>query len=53
MAHKKFSLSEESMHEQIQGEKYDYCFFDSHVIVHKEFVPPGQTVNHAFYKDVL
>jgi len=28
-------------------------FFDSRVIVHKEFVPPGQTVNHAFYKDVL
>ena len=23
-------------------------FFDSHGIVHKEFVPPGQTVNHAF-----
>jgi len=21
--------------------------------VHKEFVPPGQTVNHAFYTDVL
>jgi len=28
-------------------------FFDSRDIVHKEFVPPGQTVNHAFYKDVL
>ena len=28
-------------------------FSDSHGIVHKEFVPPGQTVNHAFYKDVL
>jgi len=28
-------------------------FFDSHGIVHKEFVPPGQTVNHAFYKNVL
>ena len=28
-------------------------FFDSRGIVHKEFVPPGQTVNHAFYKDVL
>jgi len=28
-------------------------FFDSLGIVHKEFVPPGQTVNHAFYKDVL
>ena len=23
-------------------------FFNSHGIVHKEFVPPGQTVNHAF-----
>jgi len=28
-------------------------FFDSRDIVHKEFVPPGQTVNHAFYKDIL
>ena len=28
-------------------------FFDSRGIVRKEFVPPGQTVNHAFYKDVL
>ena len=27
MAHEKFSLSEESMHGQIQGENYDYCFF--------------------------
>jgi hypothetical protein len=28
------------------------AFFDSRGIVHKEFVPPRQTVNHAFYKDV-
>jgi histone-lysine N-methyltransferase SETMAR len=28
-------------------------FFDSRGIVHKEFVPPGQTVNHGFYKEVL
>jgi hypothetical protein len=28
-------------------------FVDSRGIVHKEFVPPGQTVHHAFYKDVL
>ena len=28
-------------------------FFDSRGIVHKEFVPPGQTGNHTFYKDVL
>jgi len=45
MANEKFSSFKESTHEQIQGENYDYCFFDSHGIVHKEFVPPGQTVN--------
>jgi len=28
-------------------------FLDCLGIVHKEFVPPGQTVNHAFYKEVL
>ena len=28
-------------------------FFNSRGIVHKEFVRPGQTVNQAFYKDVL
>jgi hypothetical protein len=28
-------------------------FFDSRGIVHKEFVPPGQKVNHTFYKEVL
>ena len=28
-------------------------FFDSRGIAHKEFVPPGQTVNHAIYKDAL
>ena len=28
-------------------------FFDSCGIVHKEFVPPGQTADHVFYKDVL
>jgi len=29
------------------------CFFDQKEIVHKEFVPPGQTVNAAFYVEVL
>ncbi|GFG30861.1 hypothetical protein Cfor_10274 [Coptotermes formosanus] len=29
------------------------CFFDSNGIIHKEFVPPGQTVNAKFYYDVL
>ena len=28
------------------------CFFEQKGIVHKEFVPPGQTVNAAFYVEV-
>ena len=29
------------------------CFFDQKGIVRKEFVPPGQRVNAAFYVEVL
>jgi len=29
------------------------CFFDSQGIVHKECVPPGQTVNQSFYREVF
>jgi hypothetical protein len=29
------------------------CFFDIDGIIHKEFVPPGQTVNGKFYCNVL
>ena len=29
------------------------CFMDSTGIIHKEFVPPGQTVNQHFYREVL
>jgi hypothetical protein len=29
------------------------CFFGIDGIIHKEFVPPGQTVNAKFYCDVL
>jgi len=29
------------------------CFFDSTGIVHKEWVPAGQTVNQYYYKDIL
>ena len=30
-----------------------YFFFDSQGIVHMEFVPPGQSVNQTFYREVL
>ena len=53
MEHETFSSSEESTPQQVQSENHAYCFFESRGIVQKEFVPPGQTVNHAFYKDVL
>jgi len=29
------------------------CFFDSQVVVQKEFVPPGQTVNQQYYRGLL
>jgi len=29
------------------------CFFDSMGIVHKEWVPAGQTVNQYYYRDIL
>jgi len=29
------------------------CFLDSQGIFHKEFVPPGQTVNQTFYREFL
>ena len=29
------------------------CFFDSMGVVHKEWVPSGQTVSQYYYKDIL
>jgi len=29
------------------------CFFGSQGIVHKEFVPQGQTVNQFYYREIL
>ena len=33
MAHEKFPSSEESTHEQIQGENYDYLFLSTAVVL--------------------
>jgi len=54
VAHCKLSPSQESENEQIQNQMvYLFSFFDSQGIVHKEFLPPGQNVNHTFYREVL
>ena len=29
------------------------CFFDSHGVVHKDFVPQGQTVNKQYFREAL
>ena len=38
---------------QVRSKSMWIYFFDQKGIVHKEFVPPGQTVNAAFYVEVL
>jgi len=53
VTHCKLSSSQESENEQIQNQNDAHLFFDSQGIVHKEFVPPGQTVNQNFYREVL
>jgi len=54
VAHCKLSPSLESENEQIQNQiDARLFFFYSQGIVHKEFVPPGQTVNQTFYRKVL
>ena len=53
VAHCKLSPSQESENEQIQIKSMLICFFDSQEIIHKEFVPPGQTVNQTFCREIL
>ena len=52
----KLSPFQESKNEQIQNQidaHLFFFFFDSQGIVHKEFVPPGQTINETYYREVL
>jgi len=53
VAHCKLSPSQESEKEQIQNQIDAHLIFESERIVHKEFVPPGQTVNQTLYREVL
>ena len=51
VAHVQLTAPKESKNEQIKTTLI--CFFDSQGVVHKEFVPQGQTVNKHYYREVL
>ena len=53
MAHFPVTSTKEGPNEQIKSEIHAHHFFYSKGIVHKEFVPPGQTANQTFYLQVL
>ena len=54
VAHCKLSPSQESENEQIQNQIDAHLFFfDNQEIVHKEYVPRGQSVNQNFYREFL
>jgi len=53
VAHFPVTSTKEGPNEQIKSEIHAHNFFYSKGIVHKEFVPPEQTVNQTFYLQVL
>jgi IS4 transposase len=51
---RRVSKAEESSHEQIKKiKKMVIFFFVSRVLIHKEFVTSGDTVNQKYYPEVL
>jgi hypothetical protein len=51
VAHEQLTAPKERKNEQIKNMLI--CFFDSQGVVHKEFVPEGQTVHKQYYREVL
>jgi len=50
----RFAETEKITEKQIKNKSHvDGFLFDCHGIVHHEFAPEGQTVNRAFYTEVL
>ena len=48
-----FPATKRESYAKIQGQNTVDRFFDNKGIIHKEFVPAGQTINAAFYQAVL
>jgi hypothetical protein len=53
VAHEQFAAAKKMSHEQVKNQDNDHHFFDHQGVVHKEFVPLGQTMNQTFYREVL
>ena len=53
MAFEGITKAKESTNVQVKVKCMLVCFFDSMGIVHKEWVPAGQTVSQYYYKDIL
>jgi hypothetical protein len=45
--------TQESLHVKIMNEDNAHCFFDIKGIVHFEFIPQGQTVDQAYYVEIM
>jgi len=53
VAHEQLTATKESKNEQIKNQNHANLFFVSQVVVHKEFMPQGQTVNKQYHREVL
>jgi len=53
VAHEQLTAPKESKNEQIKNQNHTNLLFDSQGVVHKEFVPQGQTVNKQYYHEFL
>jgi hypothetical protein len=49
----KFTTSQKARRVKSNVKKMLISFFDANGIVHSEFIPNGETVNQAFYLQVL
>jgi len=53
VAHEQLTAPKESKNEQIKSQNHAKLCFDSVGVVHKEFMPQGQTVNELCYREFL